>query len=283
MNINKDLLVNPYDLLGFDSKKPNIPLKELKKKYYALALLCHPDKGGNKDDMIILEGAYNYLKCQMEICNQKPNDYDTALNDFEEFMKTQTDKYPPFSQIYEDMNEWLQEFNKKFEKYSKLSENYMNDTGLINLEDGYGHLMEESENIKLDTQSINKNKKKEDLEKDLQKPLKNKFGFELAEYHEPESLDICAHNYYDFSNRKVSNYSAKLGTVEITDYRVAFENAPIVSTKTQIIEKSDPEEFKDDLTRLIEERKKFDESINLNYEKINTNFKLQSDFKETNQ
>ena len=49
MSDHKYSLINPYDLLGFDSKQPNISMIELKKQYFMLSLICHPDKGGNNE------------------------------------------------------------------------------------------------------------------------------------------------------------------------------------------------------------------------------------------
>ena len=52
--------INPYQLLGVN---PNMPdLKQLKKSYYQLALLCHPDKGGKKESMDIVHKCYLYIK-----------------------------------------------------------------------------------------------------------------------------------------------------------------------------------------------------------------------------
>ena len=51
--------INPYQLLGIN---PNMPdLRQLRKSYYQLALLCHPDKGGNKESMDIVHKSYLYI------------------------------------------------------------------------------------------------------------------------------------------------------------------------------------------------------------------------------
>ena len=59
-------LINPYDFLGVTI---NSSIKELKKKYFELALICHPDKGGNSNDMDILNKAYLYILEQINNCN----------------------------------------------------------------------------------------------------------------------------------------------------------------------------------------------------------------------
>ena len=58
-------LINPYQLLGVTI---NSSLKELKKAYYNMSLLCHPDKGGSNKDMIVVHTAYLYIKTQLEKC-----------------------------------------------------------------------------------------------------------------------------------------------------------------------------------------------------------------------
>ena len=55
-------IINPYELFGVTI---NTSISELKKIYYDLASLCHPDKGGNKNDMIIIKQAYEYIKKQL--------------------------------------------------------------------------------------------------------------------------------------------------------------------------------------------------------------------------
>ena len=59
-------LINPYELLGFDSKNPNIEMKELKSQYYTLSLICHPDKGGDEEQMKMLMISYKYVLGQIE-------------------------------------------------------------------------------------------------------------------------------------------------------------------------------------------------------------------------
>jgi hypothetical protein len=41
-------------------------LKELKRKYYDFALLCHPDNGGSTEDMQVVQSCYEEAKQQLE-------------------------------------------------------------------------------------------------------------------------------------------------------------------------------------------------------------------------
>ena len=52
-------LLDPYGLLGVNSRST---ISELKKKLLHLALLCHPDKGGNDKDMNVVSLAIIILK-----------------------------------------------------------------------------------------------------------------------------------------------------------------------------------------------------------------------------
>ena len=77
-------LLNPYELLGVS---PTSTINTLKKKYYTLALICHPDKGGNKDDMIIIKNAYEYIKPQLE--NNTDTTYEQLEEEFQKFCDEQ--------------------------------------------------------------------------------------------------------------------------------------------------------------------------------------------------
>ena len=95
--------INPYNLLGVN---PNMPdLKQLKKSYYRLALLCHPDKGGNKHSMDIVHKSYLYIKKQFDNC-QNLKSYEELEKEFELFCKTQEAQPPPFRVIWENSEEY---------------------------------------------------------------------------------------------------------------------------------------------------------------------------------
>ena len=66
LGMNSDVVLNPFDLLGVDPYKPN--MRKLKKNYFSLVLIHHPDKGGNEKSMRIVHNAYNYIKLQFQNC-----------------------------------------------------------------------------------------------------------------------------------------------------------------------------------------------------------------------
>ena len=188
-------LINPYNLLGVTIKSN---LNELKKSYYNLSLICHPDKGGSKDDMIILSKAYSYVKKQLSNINTEKT-YEDLEKEFEDFCKDQENKPPTFAKIYEETNDLIKEFNKEF--------NNIKDFNPFN--DGYGNLMEKSE--------INETKKYIDKEN---KDVKNQFN-KIIEYEEPQSLPND-HTFYPLNKEKIEDFSLKTNNFEMTDYIKAF-------------------------------------------------------------
>ena len=112
-------LINPYNLLGLTTKSS---LAEMKKAYYNLALLCHPDKGGSQEDMIIVQNAYNYIKQQLEkVDEKKDTTYEQLEKEFEDFCREQEDKpVETFGCVYEETQDWIKEFNREFK--SKMDE-----------------------------------------------------------------------------------------------------------------------------------------------------------------
>lgn len=51
--------VDPYSLLGVNI---NSQIEEVRRAYYDLSLICHPDKGGCSTDMACLQAAYQFVK-----------------------------------------------------------------------------------------------------------------------------------------------------------------------------------------------------------------------------
>jgi len=158
--------LNPYELLGVTVDSD---ISTLTKNYYKLALLCHPDKGGNPDDMNVLHTSYLYIKEQLKAVN-----VDKTLEDFEkefsEFCKIQEAiPAPKFSEIFSE-NPFTSDFNREFEKMNhfkwitddthgnggyvqeihmkryKEEKSHIESSDYENLfRDGYGDLMEKSD------------------------------------------------------------------------------------------------------------------------------------------
>jgi len=194
--------INPYQLLGVNT---NSTISELKKNYYNLALICHPDRGGEKEEMQMLHSSYKYV---LEQLNGIRNDtYEDAENELKEFYQQQKDQeLPTFYNIHLECNEWLQKFNQEFESL-KIDENELDP-----FKDGYGDLMDNSELSEDYTDIIN------------QKP-KNTFVTDIIEYKEPNSFNNFI-TKCPVKGEKISDFSCLDGNINMNDYKNAFSDFP---------------------------------------------------------
>ena len=205
-------LINPYNLLGINS---NSSISELKKNYYNLSLLTHPDKGGSNDDFQIVHLAYNYIKEQLINRNEKETTYEELEEEFGDFIKKQEETKPScFYDIFKETNDWLNEFNKKFEEQC-----YLNSEENINIDNnnpfnkGYGSLMDES-NISEDYSEI------EEL-----KP-NNIFETQIIEYQEPEYLPNTIINF-PLDKKEINDFTELSGAIKMSDYKKSYDNSSI--------------------------------------------------------
>lgn len=195
--------VNPYELFGLSYK---IKIQDLKKAYYELALICHPDKGGNTQDMDIVHKAYQYLKKQLLNCDTN-NDFEQLEKEFELFCQKQEEKPPCFAEIYDDMNEFVNTFNQTFLENHKKNP----------FDEGYGELMENK---------IPKNNYIENDENDFFKPLNNDFKTDIIIYKEPFVLPNTYGEQYHLNEENINNFSHDTYNLHMTDYKMAFNNIP---------------------------------------------------------
>ena len=212
-------LINPYNLLGVTI---NSSIKDIRKSYYKLSLICHPDKGGNKDDMNIIHNAYLYVINQIEFSEEKDT-LENIENNFKNFYNINKSDLPPFYEIWKksEEGEFLKEFNKQFEENKNVS-NIFND--------GYGKYMEEDEDkTKYITKSLinfsDKNVINEyrNINKDI--ALKNNFTEELVIYSEPTSINDEIYGSYErYDIDKLNDYSHNAGSLNMCDYKIAYTN-----------------------------------------------------------
>jgi curved DNA-binding protein CbpA len=78
--------IQPYEFLGVTFKTP---LKDVRRRYYDRALMCHPDKGGAAQDMMMLHCAYKWIERQLAMVDGKEQDYEAAKKSFEDFVESQ--------------------------------------------------------------------------------------------------------------------------------------------------------------------------------------------------
>ena len=97
--------IDPYELLGVSFKDNR---EDVKANFKQLALVCHPDKGGSKEEMDVLFGAYKYVLQQIEF-----GEHGRTMEDeeelFKQFMEEQVKE--PIPTLFEIMTD---EANRKF-------------------------------------------------------------------------------------------------------------------------------------------------------------------------
>ena len=67
-------MINPYEFLGLTNSECS--LSDLKTAYYRLALICHPDKGGDPGAMMTLTLAYQWILDQLLAANQHQKEFE---------------------------------------------------------------------------------------------------------------------------------------------------------------------------------------------------------------
>jgi len=88
-------MINPYEFMGLTIESS---LDDLRKAYYKMSLICHPDKGGSPDAMVVLHTAYKWIKTQLENVKNQPDagkDYDTVQKEFDDYVATLQKMKPP--------------------------------------------------------------------------------------------------------------------------------------------------------------------------------------------
>jgi len=165
-------LINPYELLGVDCKSSR---DDVRKSFKSLSLICHPDKGGDANEMKIIHNAYLYVIKQIEF-QEHGRTMEGEEEEFKKFLEKQQDgKLPSFFEIMTD------ESNKKF---NEMWDKNKNEVFNMCYPSNY-------------------------LEKMKNEP--EKFSTEIIEYKEPKTiaelgfsqiLDFTANPVKDFSDYK---------------------------------------------------------------------------------
>jgi DnaJ-class molecular chaperone len=202
------MTINPYELFGIDPQQTN--MKELKRKYYELALLVHPDRNPlqNGEDMDTIYKAYKYCENEITNRNDKETNLESLEKEFEEFCKTQTDSPPSMYNIADDVLE-MQKFHETFEQTDGYRASFIG---------GYQEIMEMSD--------FNNVRYIEDINFTPDIPLKNDFN-SLVVYTEP--LDISSANHcYDYTTKEpVKSYSTFMKKTCLSDYKEAHKHQHI--------------------------------------------------------
>ena len=101
--------LDPYALLGVSV---HFTCQEVRRRYYELACICHPDRGGTADQMRTLHNAYQFVSRGNALNNT------STLEDlqcqFDAFCAAQDEAPPRFVDIHADTHE-LASFHSAFE------------------------------------------------------------------------------------------------------------------------------------------------------------------------
>jgi curved DNA-binding protein CbpA len=194
--------VDPYKLLGVTVKHKR---EDVRSAFKNLSLLCHPDKGGRREDMEVLYVAYRYILEQTEFAGhgRTMEDEEAKFKDFLESQISQKSEIPSLFEIMTD--EKNKDFNEMFEKRLESADEY-----------GMCYKSNYQEKIKLEPEVFTK---------------------EIIEYKEPKTyMETNFTPVYDFTMHPVQDFSGG-GYV---DYIVAF-SAP--EQMKSIEDKNVDEEF----------------------------------------
>lgn len=188
------MVLNPYDLLGVTT---NATCQEVRKRYYALACLCHPDRGGTNDQMQTLHNAYEYVMRQVSL--NRTATFEDLEADFAAFCDSQSARPPPFADIYADAFN-LPRFNELYELHKT------DEVDGAFAEGGYPVCASEVtlEYDPVETHAI---------------PT---FDTAMVVYEEPLPVVMPHALVRDLTNPKLDDFSCAVGTVCASDYRAAL-------------------------------------------------------------
>jgi hypothetical protein len=194
--------IDPYKLLGVTVKHKR---ENVRSAFKSLSLLCHPDKGGRREDMEVLYVAYRYILEQIEF-SEHGRTMEDEEEKFKDFLELQISQKSEIPSLYEIMtNEKNKDFNEMFEKRQECIDEY-----------GLCYQSNYEAKIKLEPEV---------------------FTREIIEYKEPKTYqEMNFKEVYDFTLHPVQDFSGG-GCV---DYVVAF-SAP--EEMKNIEEKNVEEEF----------------------------------------
>ena len=259
-------LINPFDLLGVTIDST---LRDVRKAYYKLSLVCHPDKGGSKDDMNVVHKAYLYVKKQIEFSDEKDT-LENIEDDFKNFFEINKIELPHFYDIWERSEEadFLREFNKQFDENKNGGLSYTNASNIFG--NGYGKFMEEEEGKTLrDTTSSLMNRTETQKQLDIleeyrnintKKDLKTKFSEEIVIYNEPTAVPESYGTYERFDLAELDDYSQKTDSLEMSDYKIAHSEKKERELNEEEKEKIDMNS-EEALKRLKEKRDEYNKSL----------------------
>lgn len=237
--------LDPYKFLGVT---PNSSLSELRRAYYSLALLVHPDKGGSDSDMIVLERSYAYIKEQLESVAERGTKTSEDLErEFTEFLEMQDLLRPPaISDVFAESIGFTKDVfaiqqTQTQTQHTKLKSHTIPDDIIYNMVLNYLH-SEWLKNKFIDVLSVataeierlnTTNEElfpasiphgyQDDMVQDDTQPIAAFGKHTVVTYTEPKSFfEIDSVSCSDLPP-KLADYSTSTRTLHLTDYKQAFK------------------------------------------------------------
>ena len=240
--------VNPYELLGVTIDSTT---REVRKAYYKLSLLCHPDKGGSGEDMTCLHTAYIYVMEQIGFSEGKQKLEDIE-KDFKEYFEKNKIEVPPFYEIWErsEEAEFLREFNKEFEQRQHVDLEERAST-IFGTRTGYGKMMDKSS---IDRSEYSIDDIADCREQETIFDSKNKFTGEIVIYEEPTTLPNSYGEYERFDISELDDYSQQTNGLGMFDYKIAHTEFPNLDNGSE-------KGCKKSYDELVKEREEFNDNL----------------------
>ena len=234
-------LINPFELLGINEQST---LKDARKSYYNLAMICHPDQGGDAENMKILANAYKFVEIQLKSVNDVSQNIGENLEkEFEKFNISVKAEILPMRDLFDLAHD---EFNKKFNEKFVEEEKYQFEELVSGdpFSAGYGSLMDTDTH---DEEEI--------------PTTRHRFSKEIMIYNDPQLLPNTYGNNLRYDITNIEDFTEHQENLKMNDYRIAhreLENEPIEF-------KSDMDTPMKDLEKLVKlkekERSEFEKTI----------------------
>lgn len=189
------MVLDPFGLLGVTCN--STPL-QVRRQYYAMASVCHPDRGGTNEDMRVVHNAYRYVSDQVAL-NRRCT-YEQVQREFDEFCAAQTSAPPRFVDIH---HETFGEFNAAFEASDRVQRAFA--------EGGVETVKSE---VELEYT---------DVERGTVKP----FMREIVVYAAPAPVDMRGF-WRNVDGAPITDYGCTLGSMRASDYREAHTEPMVV-------------------------------------------------------
>ena len=225
-NIQKDTLPHKKDKINMILKIFNLDHnyneESLKKSFLKLAMVYHPDKGGDPENFKKIQSAYKIL---LKKLSEKDNHkiHNQFKNESQSYISQQQNDNLVNVDLSKDFNN--DKFNKIYDE-NRLKNNY---------DEGYGKWMEEnkiSDSPKLSSDGKSFNSENFNLNF-IKEKQKQKGNFEISKYNDPK-IDISfkgKDSLLNIGEGKVSDFSGESGGgLQFRDYKDAYTNSCLIDT-----------------------------------------------------